>query len=449
MDELIASTFMQAAADWLCDGYHVTSRYLARENGFSIIDASIHAYPRPALEVDDFEVSTGTIIAGQRSIKSARRSLVLQILESAASGSIKAGRHVLKLPGDRLSFYSEISSRERWFAELHLQVSGQSEPPQPVTQLVLEDAALRRAARPYDGLSDVCSSIGLSDTRATGQPCRLLLRVGPPIDIDLTRTKLVDDKLSLYLLAHKKVALSKVHVAVRTSPGTPDTGRRQVADSLRWSTRRDGLREGISAILAPSSDGALVLLSLGKLTVRRQWFVDPVKSANRRLVAVQLFDRELKQIRAAVLEPADQARFERGVGALLFLWGFYASVQLETDAPDIIVATASGTIVLVECTIRVADINAKVGKLVDRKQTVLQAFEAGRGMPQVDAVLISSQSRTQVALDDRTLASHGIILICKEQLVSAFDQIRFPTDPDELLENARRAMANQRSRGLT
>lgn len=178
------------------------------------------------------------------------------------------------------------------------------------------------------------------------------------------------------------------------------------------------------------------MLMIGRSTVRRQWFLDPQKARNNRLLAVQHFDQDLKMIRSAVLETSDSARFEQGVAALLFLLGFSPCLQLETASPDLIVTTPGGRLVIVECTTRIADFSAKLGKLVDRRGSLTKSLSASRHPSEVVAVLVCRLPRDQIAAQVEELRSRSIILISGEELVSGFNLVRHSNDPDEILDEA-------------
>jgi hypothetical protein len=140
-----------------------------------------------------------------------------------------------------------------------------------------------------------------------------------------------------------------------------------------------------------------------------------------------------------VLESSESARFENGVAALLFLLGFTPSVQLETDAPDLIVTTPGGKLAIVECTTRIADFAAKVGKLVDRRGALSKQLSASGHPAQIIAVLICRLPRDQIAAQAAELHAHKIILLTGDDLLKSFDSVRTPADADMMLDAARGA----------
>jgi hypothetical protein len=443
-EDTLVSLFLKAANEWLCDGYHLTVRYLVARTGKGVllIDASLHLYPLAAQSVDDFHLDIGTLIAGQRSYAAISRRDALAHILRGVSGDIQIGRQRFHLNIDHPYVYSEMLDRTRWFSDLHIQISGTQLPAVGNDLLLAEDAALRTAPRPYDGLTDLSSSLGLKDRRGSSEAGALLIRVGPPIDLNFANTSLEKNQLRISLIAVERAPTKRLKVGIRNVPGQPRSNRLQVADAITWHRgERDGLKLGSATIKLENADSVLVMMTLGTHAGRRQWILDPVKATNTKLVATQLFDRDLKQLRLAVLEATDSAKFELGVSSLMFLMGFFVSIQLETNAPDLIGVTPSGTFVLVECTLRIAEVHAKLGKLVDRKQTLLKTLEESGSLATVEAILVTSQARSQVAIDDETLSRQAVTLLCGEQLAAAFNQLRFPSDADKLIDAARTARA--------
>lgn len=185
-----------------------------------------------------------------------------------------------------------------------------------------------------------------------------------------------------------------------------------------------------------NADSALVILMVGSATVRRQWLIDPTKARNNRYLAVQHFDSDLRKIREAVLESSDSRRFEQGIASLLFVLGFSPIVQIETDSPDLIVSTPGGRLVIVECTLRIADFSEKVGKLVDRRGSLAKALKSSGHSSPVLAALICRLPRDQIAAQDESIQAHGILLLSYDDLVSSLNRVRHAVDPDEIIQTA-------------
>lgn len=443
----LVATFLRSADDWLCDGYALDVRYAAATTSSDpeIFSASLLLNPLPPQRTDlSFHVSGSRFLFGQHQVPAARKASLLHALTRAISGEIHvAGKTLRLVPEPALDFYSEMAFRERWFSELHLQVLGARRPQPSSLELATADNELRLATPPFDGVVDACNWLGLTAPGSSANANSLNIRVGPPVDLIFDECRLSADHLTLTLHAHPKFDVSRVRLAVRAAPGSGLIGRQQVAGNITWHRARGGRRPGVAEVDLPHADSALAMLMIEGSTVRRQWFIDPAKARNNRYLAVQHFDRDLRMVRHAVLESADSVKFEHGVAALLFLLGFTPSVQLETDAPDLIVTTPGGKLTLVECTIRTSDIAAKIGKLVDRRGGLSKYLAASGHPAEVNAVLVCRLPLDQLPAQATEASRNKVILLTNENLLAAFDRVRLPEDPDEVLAGAADRLASQ------
>lgn len=437
--ELYRDTFLEAADHWVCKGYSIDLRYMAYQSASMshLLEASITLNPLPILQETTFRIEAGIICAGQLQLSTRPKKQLFAALNLAMDGAIHVVDRSFGLNTEQpLDFYSEMIHRDRWYCDLHLQVIDRSAPqPTPIEGANI-DGALRRSSPPFDGLTDLSRWLGLADPRSHVVPS-IKIRVGPPVDLIFpSGCSLENGLLRLTLHAHPQFDEAKIGLAVLAVPGNALASRMQVASEIKWSRVRNGRREGIALIRLDQADSALVMLMIGETTVRRQWFVDATRARNNRLVAMQNFDKDLHRVRQAVLEPSDSMKFEVGVAALLFLLGFSPAVQLETDSPDLVVATPGGKLIVVECTTKIADFSQKLGKLVDRRVALSKALQNSGHYSRVDAILVCAQPRDQIAVSADELNSHQVLLVTKFELARGFEQLRMPSDPDELLDGA-------------
>jgi len=392
-----------------------------------------------------FSIKAGSLLAGREILPSLSKAEILDFLSGAAQGHVKAnGLNLVLELGTPAEYYSDIPHKDEWFSNLHLQVSGTKLVPPPLKETIANDHALRCASLPFDGLHDLGSSLQLSDSRVNGQAPKISIRVGVPVDIHFSSTNLRENKLNLTLHAHPKFDVKKIGLAIREFPGKGVETRKQMAQKIKWGRAKDGVRAGVLAVTLANSDSVLAMLTINRRTSRRQWFLDPDKAVNSRYVATQLFDKDLRQLRLSVLEPIDPDRFERGVASLLFLLGFSPAIQVETQAPDIVVTTIGGKLAIVECTLKISDFQSKLGKLVDRRNSLMQTLETTGHALEVGAFLVCALPRPQIAIENIQLAQHQITLLCKEDLTQAFEQLRLPKDPDAMLASAAARLAERR-----
>lgn len=451
MSEIQKTAFLSAAHEWICDDYALDIRYIATlgPDGPTLINAVVGFYPMQAKIDNSFHIHASNIWVGLIQRYPLKKSEIEQILRTATDGFIALSDMGLRLGGNSpFDYYSEMTNTNRWFSELHLQVSGGAISV-PSAQSRLEmDNALRAAATPFDGIQDVVNWLGIDASALNGGRPAIIIRVGPPVDLIFEHSNLSDDQLSLEFHAHPSFETERLTLAIRGDPSYDHSGRRQLAQSISWREISDGKRVGTLQASLPNVDSALTMLLIGQSTVRRQWFVDAAKARNRRWMAAQHFDADLQKIRNAVLAPVESRRFEQGIASLLFLLGFSPVMSIETDAPDLIVTTPGGQLVLVECTTRIAEFSKKLGKLVDRRGSLSKALSSARHPSEILAVLICATERDQIATPKDELQEQKVLLLTKEDLVASFDRVRHQTDPDTLVTAAFEKINSNTQRGL-
>ena len=442
--------FLSAVDAWLCDNYALDIRYVARPttNGPEVISALIAMNPLKASIDNSFSIATENILAGQIRRYPVSKKELDRILAESTQGKISLKPAAIQLAGNSsFDYYSEMTRRDRWFSELHLQIGSGRNSMLSAESLSKIDNDLRASNPPFDGLSDLTAWLGIDSAALNGGTPTITARVGPPVDLIIDQCELRDNQLTLALHAHSAFDLKRIGLAVRGLPGGGLAGRQQVVNLINWSAVTNDRREGIARIQMQDCDSALAMLMIGTSTVRRHWFLDPAKARNNRYMAVQHFDTELRKIRSAALESPESAKFEQGVAALLFLLGFSPVLQLETDSPDLIVTTPGGQLVLVECTTKISDFSTKLGKLVDRRGSLSKSLAGAGHPPEILAALICRSPRDQIAAHEDELRTHKVLLLAREDLQNSFDRVRHPDDPDKIVSDAKASLESQ-TKGL-
>lgn len=443
---MVEDIFFSAVEAWICDGYYADIRFIAAREGevCKIWDAAIFLNPLPHRADLQTHIQSETIVIGKIQKNKLKKKSTIALLKKAARGKISVSKSDLQIHSESsLFFSSDISNRDLWSYNLHLSVVGSPRPPPTETELSKLDNVLRTADPPFDGMSDLASWLSLSAPSNQFNSSRITVRIAPPIDIAIAESSLADDILRLTLHAHPKFSTEHVKLAIRVIPGDGLLSRRQIASEIVWGPTKGETRVGVAEVVVKNAENLLVMLMIGTTTVRRQWFGDQKKSSNHRLVAVQTFDRNLQMIKNSLFTGTDTNKFENAVAALLFLMGFNPVVQIETDSPDLIVATPIGRMVIVECTFKTADFASKLGKLVDRRGLLVNSLKASNHPADVLALLVCRLPKSQIAMQEESLRSHNVILATSEDLTSAFEQLRFKRDPDEILVQAESALQHK------
>lgn len=443
----VKDQFLKSSTEWVCDSFSLSIRYLAvRDQGvIKILDAALSAGPLPLNKKFDFSIETRSLVAGQKTFPKLSKDALNKKIKEASEGRVEVnGMHLILDASAPHSYYSDPPHQEKWFFNLHLLIQGGPPPARDFYESVELDQALRCVDPPFDGSNDLCTWLQLSDPRSAGRQSTINIHVNPPVDVMFDGTSLTSNTLHALIHAHSKFDISRIGLAVREFPGEGVKTRKQASSEISWKRIKNGLRPGILKLSLTKADSVLIMLTVAGRIVRRHWFLDPDKAINSRYVATQLFDKDLKQLKDAVLSPVDQDRFERGISSLLFLLGFSPAIQVETQAPDIVVTTPTDKIAVVECTTRIADFQSKLGKLVDRRNALVKTLGTTGHNLRVDAFLVCGLPRTQIAADENLLAQHQVTLLSREDLTQAFDRLRNPASPDEMLDKAAAQLAKSR-----
>lgn len=439
IDQTTKENFLESAKHWVCDSYSLGIYYLATcEAGITkIVDAALLLHPLPPDPAISFSVRAGALLAGQEIFSALSSIEILSRLEAAARGEITINGETFYLAKQtELNYYSEQSHKDTWFTELHLQITGDRLRQISSAEASQIDTALRNATPPFDGIEDLGNWLRLADRRVSGRESAINIRLGPPVDMLFDRSSVDKNVFTLAFSAHPNFDISKIGVSIREFPGKGLESRKHVGASIGWKRPKGGLRSGFLKTKLLNADSVLAMLTLGQQTIRRQWFADPDKASNIRYLTTQFFDKDLKQLRQVLLDSSDSVRFEQGVASLLYLLGFANAIQVETQAPDILVTSPAGKIAIIECTTKISDFQNKLGKLVDRRNALLASLNATGNVHRVAAFLICGLPKLQIAAEDKLLAQHQVTLLCRENLAQGLLQLRLPTDPDEMLDRA-------------
>lgn len=429
--------FLAAVPHWLKGVRAVDFRYLAaRVNGeLRIVDAMLQFMPYPIGRPLNFHLETSGYIAGLFQSPENSHASALELVERSLDGRVELGDEEIRLVFDQpFGFYSNMVRRDSWYNELDITLTGEYLQPLSGLEVIAIDNELRSKDTPFDGLPDLITALGLRDPSTGGRQASLQVRIHPPVDIDLKRSQVLGNRLCLALRGAQGLDANSIKLAVMRFPSDDLDTRQQTASKVQWTSQPDGVMDGAVEVDFGQADGALAVLMVGSMPVRRQWFHNPSNARNHRYVGVQTFDKQLKMVRDAVLENENSRRFEQGVSALFYLFGFSPALYMETNAPDILMDSPVGATVVIECTTRIKDFRQKLEGLVDRYGAVKKALAQSKYMGRVEALLIVRQPEEQIVIDAQTLIRHGVRLIASEGLERMLDNAHLPVSPDQFLD---------------
>lgn len=423
--------FAAAASRWICDDYSLSIRYIVLSDNSQrrwLTQLFIQAVPFSVRENLSFRIDADEILTGQIQLNHVSRADALALIAQAIEG-------MFFLDGEKYYFYSQdrhyksdMDDVRRIDRDLHLDVTTSNSNMEFPIGLI--ENRLREAEVPFDGIVDLVTWLGVQDPSSSQTSPRVSVRVAPPIMIDGARCTLENGRLAAFVVAHPNVDETRVGLGIRELPDNDLFGRRQLASSIRWHKDESGAKTGLLKVEVGHPQAALIILMLAGEAVKRHWVIDPLKANNNRLIATRFFDKDFIQIIKSI-EGTDSKRLESAICSILFMLGFSLSPQVETEAPDIIVTTASGRMAIVESTLKTSDVHSKIGKLVHRKKGLEVALQSGAGA-EVLALLVCAAQRDQIAISDEQLLTYGVVLVDRAELLHMLTRATFPSNHEQL-----------------
>jgi hypothetical protein len=439
--------FADAIAESVFDGYTLITRYVTvvaggkRQIWAAVLEAT-PAKPRPEycfrLEIEDVAVGHAEL-----TIKNAKD--LVGALTTASVGCLEIDGQQLDIigrDGEQTGIplrYQLHNALGQWASTITFEVKNPGFGELPTRNRDYFDTSLRLADPPFDGLDDVAGWLGLK-VAGQVQPT-ISIVVHPAADLLLEACNLKDNRLVLAIEAVSHLDLNAMSVMVREVPGLGVQTRKRLSNKIVWSRDGDKRLGNLTADLK-NAHTALVMFVVGRHTVRRHWFADPAKSPNHRLSTMNHFDHDLRKLVDALRGNSNQQNeFEKAVASLLFLLGFTVGAPSESEAPDLIAVTPAGRLLLVECTVSVKDIHTKMGKLVDRRESLRNAQGSANPVSEPIAVLVCKAPRAGIA-NAADAKKHGVILWAGEQIQEGIVRAVVPTNPDEIMEQALKSLVD-------
>lgn len=318
----------------------------------------------------------------------------------------------------------------------------------PLIRQPMLDWALRGAAPPYDGLGDLIIDFGLP-------------QIAPAISVHLIA------HCATMIEASSRVEGGKATLILALASGLDSTlaaagllvwnqrvlDRRHIP-SAEFSWRQEAGRQvGEVTIDVPVGAALHCFAGYAGIAHHRYWIADPSMSQNARRATFEGVGLGLKTISDVIADArADRGtarRFEGAVASLLWLLGFSPAHLGDTpsmqDAPDILVATPSGHVALVECTTGMVK-QDKLLNLRARANAVRQRLDASnlRAL-RVLPVLACARPEADVEPERAAAAAMGICILDGDDLFGLLDRTALVPDAERYFAEAEEAISQRNS----
>lgn len=426
--------FQSACQAWSCEDVFVEVRLIARPGSDrnKILKASLQVGVFP--DVPTAKLSTEKIVVIKMILGPLSAEEANALLTNATLGKIAIDGITYSLPDGAISYYSKVPTDDEWNYSLNLTCRSDERETQGSLLWSEVNSLLRCAETPFDGISDVSSFLGLPNPSSSMEP-QIDIYAHAPAELDIARSKFTDGKLELTFHATPGLDLNKVSVGLRWAPVVAD--RHQAAHLVRWQEADGKSREGHLTERREGVDGALVMLSVGGYPVRRQWVVGGHRAKGVREAAIQAFDHGWEKLRDSLINNQKDSRgFEKAVATLAFLLGFQVAPYTDGEAPDLVLFTHSGRVILVECTLKTSDVRSKMGKLVDRRGAVSDHLSKIGVAATVVCLLVCQSTRERILVEEEDLKKASVLLVAQENLNNFLMRIGSKSSADQIVDEA-------------
>lgn len=301
------------------------------------------------------------------------------------------------------------------------------------------DWELRSCSRPYDGLNDLLREMGLAQQAAQVQA------ILPPAVLVTGNSRIENGaaQVELFLAEGLERADCRLgyRVLQRASHVVVDRGTIS-SDSIQWVEDPSGSSIGRAAIAAKAGDVVHCYAQYQQQVQHKWWVEDPQVPHNLRRGILQLYDDRLTTTTDFLSRRPKRGRsrdLEAGVSWLLWLSGF-ASVHFGdsgaiTDGPDVVAVSSEGNVLIVECTTGGLKTDGKLQALSDRLLEMREhlAME-GESQVRVIAILATSRSAEEIAIDRADYDRRGILVLAFEDLERMLDRLVAHLSSDAIFE---------------
>ena len=420
---------------------------LKTSSGLKLLTGRVQWVTMPSnIAVDELRFDSEHIVA-RRGVTSAALCPVDQSIEQALQGKMPAMDYDVALPirdGGSLNvtfnpFYPPwISSGPR--ASTLIVTGEAARDLYAISDLEWE---LRSSSVPFHSLGDLCDECGIPERFQYSNQTMLQLIAEAPGHIS-EQSRFEKGKVEIVCAVGKRTDPARWRVGYKISDLHAVMHRGSCEGSeCQWTT--DG--EERRGVCYPPVKEALIVqayLSYDGVGVHDFKISDPTGYANVRYKVYEAVAGDIgvleNMLEGGGTKKNDADAFEAGVALLLGLLGFsllpFTMSHVLRDAPDLVVLSENGNILVVECTIGPLDNKGKLGKLAQRALDIRNALEAsGASMPEIQTVMMSLVSRESASGDMENAGKANIAVLCTEDIQELLQMVPSAPDADKVFDH--------------
>lgn len=317
------------------------------------------------------------------------------------------------------------------------------------------DWLLRGARIPFDNINELSAEYGLGAYRGDLS----LLEVVAYTAVQVSARSIVKgSKAVIGIWMSKTLDKSKAQIGYRVvDKGAVVLRGAITGDKLAWEEEQ-GAVVGLAELEVQPGSIVQSFASYDGHAHDVRWHADPSIFQNPRASVLSVVDQS-RQILRGYLLPELPARgrvaddFEAAVGWMLWALGFapasFGTNSQTRDAFDTIAVAPRGDFLVVESTLGLLRAEGKLSKLAARAAVVRELLDASNMRHlRVLPVIVTAMTREQVKADLPQAEETGVVVVTRDNLERAFNELlRFP-DADNLFEQAFQSLRPNKFAGV-
>ena len=312
-----------------------------------------------------------------------------------------------------------------------------------------QDWEVKASATPYDGLHELLAEYDLGGLRNEVTFEAIALAVAM---VD-ARSHVKGGEAIVTIRVAEGLTREKVSLGYRVLDRLRCVNRDIIrGHDLQW-TSDGGMQVAQTEFGVPIAAVVHCIISYDGIVQHHYYIHDPSKSQNRRRAAYEEFDPDLETLRSILLKVGtgkgrDQRSFESGVACLLWMLGFspvHVGEAGRLGAPDLIAATPSGHLVVVECTTGVLKAESKMTLVVERTERIRKRLV---GTPfRTLAAMVTSRPADEIRADIESAEKLGVLVVNGDGLKEGLElRTLMPPNADALYEEAEKVVRNAQAK---
>ncbi len=207
-------------------------------------------------------------------------------------------------------------------------------------------------------------------------------------------------------------------------------------DNATWEPISGAMRRGRVEIQLHAAKVVQIFLTYKGALLSKWWVVDQEKAVSAIAASYRLVDATGDKLKSMLFPDKQQARnLEHGAGVLFALLGFsvipFAASRVYDDAADLVAATPSGRILIIECTFQFNDAQQKALKLIERQAKLRAALEAqALGHTESVPVLFTCIAKPELQAHVAVLLTTPVAVMGREEVSTLLGKLDFFTNAE-------------------